>query len=579
MINNINNTNENLKSEQEIVQNQDNEQLKERKKEEKKEINEIIRKDNEGLKECEEERKKEEKEEEKKENQNKIFSSSSGNNSEKIEILNINKEKENLNQIVFNEEITIKNSREPKKKFNIYEEVRKMYDELSEVDKYYNNFMECLHDVAQYKILDDETTVNLKNIDSNISRKIKVYSDYEILKKNRIYATFFKMYVEFRRKREKFRNLLDYVKDLKYLEKIIKEEKEILKYLFGFLENLIRCYNRNNSKFVGGVNLEYFNPNNEFYHGEHYDSKCEYAYPVKFKYDVYDVIKNFYDVEIKNLEENLVGVEKLKLKNIDEKMDLEKERELNYAYEALSKKNELYYKFIAYLNFDAIFRRLELLRQLFNEIDYEIKFKNEEEKFFKLQFMFRKLRNHVRLLFQNIFKSDEMIYYLKNEEGMLRKIYDLIIDFLPNYLKEKEKFINAEIESFNDKELEEIKNYFRRAVLKEMVRVKNEPVSFKKMCYYYDKKFPLIFSDYEWENSNKNAVSINFNSVIDDVNFNSIFEKIDYFVDEYGNSKKPIKQQNKTENKDSILFRLYKNLNELVEFYLDGVFKFHERLK
>ena len=99
------------------------------------------------------------------------------------------------------------------------------------------------------------------------------------------------------------------------------------------------------------------------------------------------------------------------------------------------------------------------------------------------------------------------------------------------------------------------------------------------MCYYYEKKFPLIFRDYEWENSNKNAVSINFNSVIDDVNFNSIFEKIDYFVDEYGNLKKPVKQQNKTENKDSILFRLYKNLNELVEFYLDGVVKFHERLK
>ena len=549
MINNINNTNENLKPKQEIVQNQDNEQLKETKKEEK-------------------------------EKQNKIsFSGSSENNSEKFETININKEKENLNQIIFNEEITIKNSREPEKKFNVYEEVRKMYDELSEVDKYYNNFMDCLRDVAQYKILDDETTVNLKNIDSNISRKIKVYSDYEILKKNRIYATFFKIYVEFRRKREKFRNLLDYVKDLKYLEKIIKEEKEILKYLFGFLENLIRCYNRNNSKFVGGVNLEYFNSNNEFYRGEYYDSKCEDAYPVKFKYDVYDAIKNFYDVEIKKLEENLVKDEKLKLEKKYEKMDLEKERELNYAYEALSKKNELYYKFIAYLNFDAIFRRLELLRQLFNEIDYEIKFKNEEEKFCKLQFMFRKLRNHVKLLFQNISKSDEMIYYLKNEEGMLRKIYDLIIDFLPNYLKEKEKFVNAEIENFNDEELEKIKNYFRRAVLKEMVRVKNEPVSFKKMCYYYEKKFPLIFRDYEWENSNKNAVSINLNSVIDDVNFNSIFEKIDYFVDEYGNLKKPVTQQNKTENKDSILGRLYKSLNEFVEFYLDGVVKFYEMLK
>ncbi len=545
----VNNINENLKTKPAIVQNQDNEQLNETKKEEK-------------------------------ENQNKIVSSNSGNNSEKIETININKEKEKLNQIIFNEEITTKKFSEPEKKFNVYEEIRKIYDELTEVDKYYKCFMECLGDVAQYKILDDETlnSGNI-NVNSNTSKKIKVYADYEILKKHRIYATFFKIYIEFKRKREKFRNLLDYVKDLKYLEKIIKEEKEILKYLFGYLENLVRCYNIDNSKNGGGISLEYFNSNNEFYCGEHYDSKCEDAYPVKFKYDVYDAIKNFYDVEIKNLEENLVGDENLKLENVNEKMDFKKERELNCAYEDLSKKNDLYYKFIAYLNFDAIFRRLELLRQLFYEIDYEIKFKNEEEKFYKLQFMFRKLRNHVRLLFQNISKSDEMNYYLKNEEGMLRKIYDLIIDFLPDYLKKRDEFVNAEIENFNDEELEKIKNYFRMSVLREIVRVKDENVPFKKMYDYFGKKFPLIFRDYKWENSNKKAISISLDGVIDDVNFNSIFEKIDNLVDEYGNLKKPVTEQKKIENKDFILGRLYKNLNAIIELYLYGIVKFYERLK
>ena len=193
--------------------------------------------------------------------------------------------------------------------------------------------------------------------------------------------------------------------------------------------------------------------------------------------------------------------------------------------------------------------------------------------------MFRKLRNHVRLLFQNISKSDEMIYYLKNEKGMLHKIYDLIIDFLPDYLKKRKEFVNAEIEKFNDEELEKIKNYFRRAFLREIVRVEDELVSFKKMYDYFGKEFPLIFRDYKWENSDKNAISISIDGVIDDVNFNSVFEKIDNLVDEYGNLKKPITKQNKTENEDSILVRLYKNLNELVEFYLDGLVKFHERLK
>lgn len=548
----VNNVNENLKPKQEIVQNQDNEQFKETKKEEK-------------------------------ENQNKIsfsISNSSGNNSEKIETININKEKEKLNQIIFNEEIITKKFSEPEKNFNIYEEVRKIYDELNEVDKYYNYFINCLRNVAQYKILDDET-LNSENINfnSNNSKKIKVYADYEILKKHRIYATFFKIYIEFKRKREKFRNLLDYVKDLKYLEKTIKEEKEILKYLFGYLENLVRCYNIDNSKNGGGISLEYFNPNNEFYCGEHYDSNCEDAYPVKFKYDVYDAIKNFYDVEIKNLEENLVGNKNLNLENIDEKMGLEKERELYYEYETLFKKNELYYKFIAYLNFDAIFRRLELIKECFYELGYEINFKNEEEKFHKLQFMFRKLRNHARLLFQNISKSDEMIYYLKNEEGMLRKIYDLIIDFLPDYLKERDEFVNAEIENFNDEELKKIKKHFRMSVLREIVRVKDETVPFKKMYNYFGKKFPLIFRDYKWENSNKKAISISLDGVIDDVNFNSVFEKIDNLVDEYGNLKKPVTEQNKTENKDSILGRLYKNLNAIIEFYLYGIVKFYERLK
>lgn len=542
--------NEKLKPKQEIVQNKNNEQLKETKKEEK-------------------------------ENQNKIsFGNSSGNDSEKIEIININKEREKLNQIIFDEEIITKKFSESEKKFNVYEESIKSCDELSEVDKYYNNFMECLQNVAQYKILDDEN-LNSKNINvnSNSSKKIKVYGDYEILNENKKYATFLKLYVNFKIKREKFRNLLDYVKDLKYLEKIIKEEKEILKYLFGYLENLVRCYNRDNLKCGGGVRLEYFNSNNEFYCGEHYDSKCEDAYPVKFKYDIYDAIGNFYDVEIKKLEENLVGDEKLKLEKKDEKTDFKKEKELNYEYEVLFKKNDLYYNFIAHLNFDAIFRKLELFKKSFYEIYDEIKCKNEEEKFYKLQFMFRKLRNHVRILFQNISKSDEVINYLKKEEGMLRKIYDLIIDFLPNQLKEKEKFVNAEIENFNDEEMLKIKDCFRKAVLREIVRVKNEPISFKKMHFDYDKKFPVIFRDYKWENSEKNAICWSFDSVIDDVNFNSIFKKIDDLVDEYGNLKKPVTQQSQTENEDSTLAKLYKNLNQLVEFYLEGVVKFHERLK
>ncbi len=579
-------------------------------------------------------------------------------------------------------------------KINDFGYIKKMYDKFARVDNYFNIFTNCLkklvgcrisEDFSWFnRIVNDEKNKNDKNDEENKNDKndeenkndkndeenkkdkndenkeIEIYETRKIKKKDRKKATYLHLYMDLKMRRNVFRKLLDYVKDSNYLEEVVKKEEKILKRLFGYLENLVRNLNIPNCMVEGnGLCALDFDLNHEF--DNLYNAESKDSDPVKFKYMVCDVIDNFYRKEIRNIE-NKIGKKNEEM-NVEKYGKDEKEEEkLKEIYENLAKENEAYYDFIFHLVFDAINEKM-LNSDIFNNY-CKVNYKYEMQKFYNLQNMLRIVYKFIKnFTEESIEKSrvkyyKDIIYCLKNERAMLRKIYDFIMSYVPE-LKDKEKFINKfinvdfeklsekekeEIEKEKEeieKEKEEIKNSFKKAFLDEIEKIKDPIVIRDDLWQLNNKGFPVlgitdIFDEEFNEDSRKSSIKLNgyffgdlkYSSVflpkiskIRDINFNSVFNEIESVVDEYGylkqnntiNDEEPesneeilrklekcytyfsnegsinvrdfrllkklveeyrdlvnnSKNQPESNNKNSILNKLYKILNETINFYLD----------
>ncbi len=545
-------------------------------------------------------------------------------------------------------------------KINDFGYIKKMYDKFARVDNYFNIFTNCLKKLVDCRTSEDFSWFNRivnneenKKDKNDENKEIEIYETRKIKKKDRKKASYLLLYMELKMRRNVFRKLLDYVKDLNYLEEIVKKEEKILKRLFGYLENLVRKLNIPNCMIEGnGLSALDFDLNHEF--DNLYNAESKDSDPVKFKYMVCDVINNFYRKEIRNIE-NKIGKKNEEMNAEKYGKDEKEEEKLKETYENLAKENKAYYDFIFRLVFDAINEKM-LNLDIFNN-DCEVNYKYEMQKFYNLQNMLRTVYKFIKnFTEESIEKSrvkyyKDIIYCLKNERAMLRKIYDFIMSYVPE-LKDKEKFINkfinVDFEKLSEKEKaeiknekEEIKNSFKKAFLDEIEKIKDPIVIRDDLWQLNNKGFPVlgitdIFDEEFNEDSRKSSIKpngdffgdIKYTSVslpkiskIRDINFNSVFNEIESVVDEYGylkqnntiNDEEPesneeilrklekcytyfsnegsinvsdfkllkklleeyrdlvnnSKNQPESNNKDSILNKLYKILNETINFYFD----------
>ena len=517
---------------------------------------------------------------------------SNNNDVEFIKIKELYEELENLLKF-YKDNINYKEN----KNFNNFGETKRVYNKLIEVDNYFNKLDKSLNEIAKFTISRDlwskeeieeiikKERNNEKN-EGNKNEKIKIYGNHKIMKKDKVVMTFLDVYMKLKKNRGIFRKLLDYVKDLNYLENIIEKEKKFLKYIFSYLENIVRILNINNNyMYNGNLNLSIFNLNNEFYNS--YSSGDLESYIVKFKYVVHDVIKNFYEVEIENME-NRIGKKIEKLDEVEYVRNEKKEEKLIKAFEDLYKENNAYYEFISNLVFDAI--NTEMLNLNIFKNFCKVNCKYEMQKFYNLQNMFGTLFKDSRDFIKNLIKFyhvkyyESIIYFLKNEKAMLHKIYDFIMSYVPN-LKDKENFIKANFKKFSKDEKQEIKNNFKEVFLKEIERYTDKIIirnDFEDLDKFYPAIHEKFYKDAGEEHAENFDLNTNFayDSVkIEDINFNSVFNKINSLVDEYGNLKQNDIKDEEAVKDDSFLGKLYKLLNEIVEFYFNeknGKFYFYE---
>ncbi len=492
-------------------------------------------------------------------------------------------------------EINIENEKNKENKnFNNHKDIRKVYEELIRVDGYFNKLIKSLRKMATFRISQDIWSTNGTIEDEgNENKEIEIYGSHKIMKKDKVFRIFLDVYMELKKNRGVFRKLLDHVKDLNYLEEVVKKEENFLKYIFSYLENIVRFLNvNNNDQYYGNFNLSILNLNNDFY--KYYRPYSPDSYIVKFKYVVYDVIKKFYFKEIKNIE-NKIGK---KIEKLDEKecvRDEKEEEELKEIYKNLAKENDAYYNFIFRVVFDSINKEI-LNLNIFNN-RCKVNYKYEMQKFYNLQNMCGTLFKVSSDFIKNLVKSNpvkyykDIIYCLENEKAMLREIYDFIMSYVPE-LKDKEKFINVDFEKFSEKEKaeikkekEKIKNSFKKAFSEEIEKIK-DPVVIRDDFEKLSSSFPAITEkfyededDEYGENFYMFTTFICDKAKIEDTNFNSIFNKINSLVDKYGNLKQNKTKNNEAVKDDSFLGRLYKLLNKTIKFYFNeknGKFYFYE---
>ena len=412
-------------------------------------------------------------------------------------------------------------------------------------------------------------------------KKLKFMELTRLRKKDRIAAVYLHVYMELKMRRNVFRKLLNYVKDLKYLEEVVKKEEKILRILFGYLENLVRNLNISNCFCRGRQDSMDFDLNREFYNSYAADSKDRN--PVKFKYLVYYIVDNFYRKKIKNIE-NKIGkrIEEMNAEKYGK--DGKEEEKLKEIYEDLYNENDRYYEFIFRLVFGAIKKETSNLK-IFH-MDYEADYKYELQKFYNLQNMLRTVYEFIRdFAEKSIEKSrvkyyKDVIYCLKNERAMLHKIYEFIMSYVPN-LKDKEKFIKADFEKFSEEEKEEIKNNKDPVVIrddlwqlindgfpflnnKEISEVINE--DFSENSSIYDRGYHKdgFFNGTDTKYSGYTFPEM---SMMENNNFNSVFNEIESAVDEYGNLKEnnTINNESESESNEEILRKLEKYYRYLVK--------------
>ncbi len=336
--------NERILKEQQKAPTQIIEKLEDEKKEEKtdnknlwKEINELMKKNNKNLKEL-------------KDLETPVENKEKAQQKKREESNNLNEtEKENPNKIVFEEKeekLTKKeqnnNLNEDLKKENVNtiiqkkddEKLKKIKKKLEYVDYLFSSFMSKLLTVVKYKYYEDDILaakyIKDKKItlNSDSSQLSKIYGNRKLPKKDRIYATFYDLYIAFKKARMNYRNYLNTVEDLDSLEEPKELERKSLNYLSNELEGFIKNFAIHNIYDSGNNLLEDFIVNNEFFNIDFYLSRSPSIIteePIKFKYDCFRVIENVYknqthghneNNETINNTTNLNEIEKLFKENI-----------------------------------------------------------------------------------------------------------------------------------------------------------------------------------------------------------------------------------------------------------------------
>ncbi len=479
---------------------------------------------------------------------------------------------------------------------------------IEEVDEYYEFFMDCFYKIAEY--LDGFSFEKPKNfINKNGDEPITIFKDIKVKKKNLKYISFMDLYLKLYNKRNFFRRVLAKcyrlhldVKDRElsnreyifYIYDLVLKEKQNLKYLFSYLENLVRYYNLGNVKnFRNKLNLEkQFNLNNEF--NEKYDPDSEESYPVEFKYNVYSIAEGFYEKNSKQLMEyffdiNLrkprgnVGVLVDEYTNVYEYLDWRKMHFFMYKDKILNTKEE----FIDGLKDASKNERnsscFKFLKEVFKNLEDEMK-KGDYSK----NYGYKKLKGLINtLLFMETYEYGDFEFGDKNkrmlEEDILRarrffQFFDdkneknkELCDFLLKYSKDKENVLKNSSK--------EIAEFFSNELKNELKKVKNEPVKGRNLLTGRSTDYPTMF--------NKDKFAIDFSEDVDryitnhlnngkevtveDSNFNEIYEKIESLVDKEGNLKRDFVNVEYSKYHSEALNELSEKLSELIKFLIEGI--------
>ncbi len=486
-----------------------------------------------------------------------------------------------------------------------WENLNKLFVEaenkLLDVESYGNAFTNSLFDFVNYFY--DSYKVNVKP-NQNEEEEVNVYAKHNIKRKDMKNDDFLRMYIELKKELKSLGKIMqqqinrvkknierkscyEYNLDrLNYVIDTLNKEKEKLKYLFSYLENLVKLINLHNIKdSKNKIDFkEYFNLNNEF--KDSFNPNSEEAFLVKFKYDLHDVM-DFCRREVEEIEKMLT-----KNNSRIEKYKEIKVRVRNY------KTNVVEYKKVRAKN--LIIQTIERnIKQINKSYITEIEpiLKNLESEF-KDNLDSKKLINLIRILFEliNLKKSyiNNFLSAFKNAqteqvEGVLKiktpyenlpEKYEEVLDpelsdmafrimndqieeiakikefnkFILNYLKEKKLDTNDFV------------NDVFKLIANEFKNIEKEPIEFKN--FFNIKKYPAImktFEDYNWnENENENNDA---NLIIDDAYFNEIFEKIENLVNEYGELKH--NNSNISNSNNSFLNLLYKKLEDVIDFNID----------
>ncbi len=568
--------NERILKEQQKAPTQIVEKLEYEKKEEKtdnknlwkEQINELMRKNKKNLeewKDAEIPERNEEKEQQKK----------------REESNNLNEtEKENPNKIVFKEEeekLTEKeqnnNLNEDLKKENLntistkkdYERLEKIKKKLEYVDYLFSSFMSKLLTVVKYKYYEDDILAAkyIKDykitLNSDSLQLSKIYGNRRLPKKDRIYATFYDLYIAFKKARMNYRNYLNTVEDLDSLEEPKELERKSLNYLSDELKGFIKNFAIHNIYDSGNNFLEDFIVNNEFFNIDFYLS-CPPSIiteePIKFKYDCFKVIENVYKNQTHGHNENNETINNTT--NLNE-------------IEKLFKENLEIFNFIYKFNLDLIEGKIPIKTPSSNPLILKNK-SYKEKKFLNLKNLFLRLFKHcrdncIKNLKEEKFKNklDVTYNFLKEENKNLRKIYDLILECSPNFKKDFNNINNEEKELISKNFIETFFKVFDGIENKIINADKIAKMAKKSKSRNYEKEKPkdedLQFlvepEEFGWGKTTYAKHYGRF-SHIDDNLFNEVFERITTLVSDSELSE------------DTIVYKLLNNLNDSINFYANS---------
>ncbi len=494
---------------------------------------------------------------------------------------------------------------------------RYIISRIEEVDEYYEFFMDCFYKIAEY--LNGFSFEKPKNfIKENDDKPITIFKDVKEKKENLKYKSFMDLYLKFYDRRNFFKRVLAkcyrlhlcFAYEFLELYDLVLKEKQNLKYLFSYLENLVRCYNLDNVKsFRNKLNLEeQFNPNNEF--NKKYDPDSKESYPVEFKYNVYDIAEEFYEKNSKKWMKNFFSRRimrnlpmSVRRRMADAPPD-EVTITINKHMFKIKKEVIDYLKKISQYERHSVF--VKFFKQVFKNLEDEMK-KGDYSK----NYVYKKLKGLINTLlhmetykyskFEDEFKNENLLLlgkdftrferfcdFFKDKRKKNKELYNFLIkyskdkekeiindedlyDFLVKYSKHKEKFLELENSS------KEIAGFFSNELKNELKKIKNEPVKGRNLLTGRSTDYPTMLKGKHTLNLGEdfnyyitNHLNNEKDVEIEDSNFNEIFEKIESLVDKEGNLKRNFVNVERRYESEA-LNELSEKLSELIRFLIEGI--------